>query len=171
MMRQVWNRLQLIFAQGVVTLIGADKVQVKVLDGETLDNIDRVEPYGISYRPKKGSRAYLFFPAGDRSYGVALVIGDKRYQIDLQEGEVALHDDMGQRVHLTRSGITVATPLKCRIEAADIELHASNSLSWDVGGFGERWTATGAGQYEHKTWQVGAVVSWVFLPINPPEGP
>lgn len=105
MIRQVWNRLQLIFAQGVCTLIGADKVQVKVLDGETLDNIDRVEPYGFSYRPKKGSRAHLFFPSGDRSYGVALVIGDKRYQMDLQEGEVALHDDEGNHVHLKRGGV------------------------------------------------------------------
>lgn len=105
MMRQVWNSLRLSIAQGVTTLIGADKVQVRVLDGEPLDNIDRVEPYGLSYRPKKGSRAYLFFPSGDRSYGVALVIGDKRYQMDLQEGEVALHDDEGNHVHLKRGGI------------------------------------------------------------------
>lgn len=105
MMRQIWGRLQLICAQGVTTLIGADKVQVRVLDGEPLDNIDRVEPYGLSYRAKKGSRAYLFFPSGDRSYGVALVIGDKRYQMDLQEGEVALHDDEGNHVHIKRGGI------------------------------------------------------------------
>jgi len=104
-MRQVWNRLQLICAQGVCNLIGADKVQVRVLDGEPLNNIDRVEPYGLSYRPKQGSRAYLFFPSGDRSYGFALVIGDKRYQMDLQEGEVALHDDEGNHVHIQRGGI------------------------------------------------------------------
>lgn len=105
MIRQVWNRLQLLCAQGVTTLIGADKVQVRVLDGETLHNLDRVEPYGLSYRPQPGSRAYLFFPSGDRSYGVALVIGDKRYQMDLQPGEVALHDDEGNHVHLKRGGV------------------------------------------------------------------
>lgn len=118
MMRQIWGRLQLICAQGVTTLIGADKVQVRVLDGEPLDNIDRVEPYGLSYRAKKGSRAYLFFPSGDRSYGVALVIGDKRYQMDLQEGEVALHDDEGNYVHLKRGGI--------------IEVKASNRVIADT---------------------------------------
>ncbi|MBI5919023.1 MAG: phage baseplate assembly protein [Nitrosomonadales bacterium] len=101
----MWNRVQLLCAQGVVTLLGADKVQVRVLDGETLGNIDRAEPYGFSYRPKGGSRAYLFFPAGDRSHGVALVIGDKRYQMDLQEGEVALHDDEGNHVLLKRGGV------------------------------------------------------------------
>lgn len=102
---QVWNRLQLLHAQGVGTLIGADKVQVKVLDGETLDNIDRVEPYGFSNRPHPGCRAYLSFPSGDRSYGVALIIGDKQYQMDLQEGEVALHDDEGNHVLMKRGGI------------------------------------------------------------------
>lgn len=105
MMRQVWNRVQLLCAQGIGTLIGADKIQVTILDGETLNNVDRIEPYGFSYRPKPGCRAHLFFPAGDRSYGVALVIGDKRYQMDLIEGEVALHDDEGNHVYIKRGGI------------------------------------------------------------------
>lgn len=108
MIRQVWNRLQLVCAQGVSTLSSADKIQAKVLDGETLHNLDRVEPYGLSYRAKPGSRAFLFFPSGDRSYGIALVIGDKRYQMDLIEGEVALHDDEGNHVHLKRGGVIEA---------------------------------------------------------------
>lgn len=108
MIRQVWNRLQLMIAQGMTVQIGADQVQVRVLDEEVLNNIDRVEPYGFSYRPKANSRAYLFFPSGDRAYGVALVIGDKRYQMDLAEGEVALHDDEGNHVHLKRGGVIEA---------------------------------------------------------------
>lgn len=108
MIGQVWNRLQLLFAQGKGTLIGADKVQVQVLDSETLNNINRVEPYGFSYRPKPGCQTYLLFPAGDRSYGVAIVIGDKRYQMNLVEGEVALHDDEGNYVHIKRGGIIEA---------------------------------------------------------------
>lgn len=105
MLQQIFHRLQLLCAQGKATLIGADKIQVRVLDGETLDNIDRVESYGFSYRPKPGSRAYLFFPSGDRSYGVALVIGDKRYQMELSEGEVALHDADGNHVHIKQGGV------------------------------------------------------------------
>jgi phage baseplate assembly protein V len=103
-MGQVWHRLQLLFAQGLGLMIGNDKVQVRVLDGEPLNNIDRVEPYGFSYRPKPGCRSYLLFPAGDRSYGVAIIIGDKRYQMMLEEGEVALHDDEENWVHIKRGG-------------------------------------------------------------------
>lgn len=108
MIAQVWRRLQLMFAVGTGELIGNDKVQVTILDGEVLNNIDRVEPYGLSYRPKKGCRAYILFPSGDRARGFALVIGDKRYQMDLQEGEVALHDDEGNHIHLKRGGIIEA---------------------------------------------------------------
>lgn len=105
MIGQVFRRLQLLFAQGVATLVGADRVQAQVLDGEVLDNVARVEPYGFSYRPKAGAQTYLLFPAGDRSYGVAIVVGDKRYQMSLQEGEVALHDDEGNHVHIRRGGV------------------------------------------------------------------
>lgn len=108
MIGQIWARLQLLFAQGVGTLIGADKVQAQVLDDELLNNLHRVEPYGFSYRPKPGSQTYLLFPAGDRSSGVAIVIGDKRYQMNLVEGEVAIHDDEGNWVHIKRGGIIEA---------------------------------------------------------------
>ncbi|ALF87449.1 MULTISPECIES: phage baseplate assembly protein domain-containing protein [Ralstonia solanacearum species complex] len=103
--QQVWARLQLLFAQGVGLVVGASKVQVRVLDEETLDNINRVEPYGFSYRPKAGCQTYLAFPSGDRSYGVALIIGDKRYQMELVEGEIAIHDDEQNWVHIKRGGI------------------------------------------------------------------
>jgi phage gp45-like/uncharacterized coiled-coil protein SlyX len=107
-MQQMWNRLQLLFAHGVSTLVGNDKVQAKVLDGEVLDNLARVEPYGFSYHPQPGSQSYLLFPSGDRSYGVAIMVGDKRYQMDLQSGEVSLHDDIGHSITLQRGGIAVA---------------------------------------------------------------
>lgn len=107
MMGQIFRRLQLLVAQGVATMVGQDKVQVKVQDSEVLGNIKRVEPYGFSHRPHAGSQAYLVFPSGDRSFGIALIVGDAQFNLELQAGEVALHDDLGQKVHLTRSGIEV----------------------------------------------------------------
>lgn len=107
MIGQVWNRLQLIFAQGRGVRINHDKIQVQILDEETLSNIDRVEMYGYSYRAKPGCQAYTAFPSGDRTRGFALIVGDRQYNLVLAEGEVALHDDLGQKVHLTRSGIVI----------------------------------------------------------------
>jgi phage baseplate assembly protein V len=104
MIGQIWTRLQLVIAQGVGTLIGAEVVQCHVLDDETLSNVKRVEPYGFSYRPKAGCQTYLMFPSGDRAHGIAIVIGDKRYQMTLVEGEVAIHDDEENFVHIQRGG-------------------------------------------------------------------
>lgn len=104
-MNQVFDRLKLMIAKSLGLRIGADKVQVRVLDEEPLSNIERVEPYGYSYRPKAGSEVYVVFPNGDRTFGMALIIGDKRYQMTLQEGEVGLHDDEGNWVHIKRDGV------------------------------------------------------------------
>jgi phage baseplate assembly protein V len=119
----VWRRLQLLFAHGVATLLGHQKVQARVLSDEVLPNIDRVEPYGFSYRPKPGAQAYLLFPAGDRSYGVAILIGDKQYNMQLEEGEVALHDDDDNYVHIKRGGeIEVNAKNKITLKAPEIVL-------------------------------------------------
>lgn len=104
MMGQIWRRLQLLAAQGKATLVGAQTVQVQVLDGEVL-KAQRVELYGFSYRPKAGAQVYMVFPGGDRAMGLALVVGDKRYQMDLEEGEAALHDDEGNFVKMGRGGV------------------------------------------------------------------
>lgn len=46
---------------------------------------------------------------GDRSHGVVAVTADRRYRLQVQEGEVAIFDDQGQRVYLKRDGIDVTT--------------------------------------------------------------
>jgi phage baseplate assembly protein V len=108
MASDVFRRLQLLFAQGMAARVGHQKIQARALSDEVLPNIDRVEPYGFSCRPKPGAQAYLLFPSGDRSYGVAIVIGDRQYNMELAEGEVALHDDEGNHVHIRRGGEIVA---------------------------------------------------------------
>lgn len=115
-MNGAWHRLRLMVAQGVATLVGSEYVQVTVLDDETLPKVRRIEPFGISSRPKPGAQVYMVFPSGDRAHGLALVIGDKRYQMDLTEGEVALHDDAGNFVKLGTSGV-VTTKASTKVVA------------------------------------------------------
>lgn len=50
----------------------------------------------------------LLFPDGDRSHAVVVTVSDRRYRLKgLQTGEVAVYDDQGQSVTLTREGIVV----------------------------------------------------------------
>jgi len=170
--RRVGNLL----ARGSVTASNAARkmqtLQVGLLAGEKKDDVEHFEPYGYTARPKSGAEVLAAFFDGDRSHGVVFVVADRRYRLTaLAEGEVALHDDQGQKVHITRTGIVIQSAQKVRIDAADIELHASHSYSWDVHGFGERWTWVSGTTWQHKTWQTGATVTSSTLSINPPEGP
>ena len=149
------------------------RVQASLLKGETRDGVERMMQYGFTSVPHPGAQAIAVFPGGDRSQGIVIAVGDTRYRLKaLADGEVAIHDDLEQKVHLTRTGIIVSSPnLGVRIEAKDIVMHGSHSWSWDVNGFGERWTSLGGTAWEHRTWQQGATVTTVTLPIDPPEGP
>lgn len=176
MMAPLARRIGNMLARGSVSSVnGARKMrtlQIRLMAGEIKDNIEHFEPYGFTSEPLAGAEHLSAFFDGDRSHGVTLVVADRRYRLTgLESGEVAIFDDQGQKVHLTRDGIVIQTAKKCRIDAADIELHASKSYSWDVAGYGERWTWVSGSTWEHKTWQTGATVTDLPQSIKPPEGP
>lgn len=99
-------------ARGSVALANAatkmQTLQLRLLSGEVKDGVEHFEPYGFTSCPKPGAEALVLFLGGDRSHGVAVAVGDRRYRlVGLDEGEVALFDDLGHKVHLTRGGIVV----------------------------------------------------------------
>jgi phage gp45-like len=117
MIQHIWRRLQLMTVSGTVQMLdrqnGKHHVQVSGLDGEVLTNIAHIQPYGFSHSPHAGSQAHIIFPSGDRSYGIALAVGDKQYNMTLQGGEVALHDHAGNYVLIGAGGvITVKSSTK-----------------------------------------------------------
>lgn len=106
------RRLQNMLARGVVAASNAaakmQALQVKLLAGETADALEHFEPYGFTSRPLPGAEVAALFVDGDRSHGLVLVAADRRYRMTgFAEGELAIHDDQGQSVHLTRAGIVV----------------------------------------------------------------
>lgn len=106
------RRVSNMIARGVVSAVTASLkmqgLQVKLLAGEVKDGLEHFEPYGYTSHPKAGAEAVTIFLDGDRSHGVVIVVADRRYRLKgLAAGEVALYDDQGQKIHLTRSGIVV----------------------------------------------------------------
>ena len=176
MLSPLARRVNNMVARGVVLASKASgklqTLQIGLLASEAKDDVEHFEPYGFTSRPKPGAEHVTVFLDGDRSHGITLVVADRRYRLTgLAEGEAALHDDQGQKVHITRDGIVIKTAKKIRIDGANIELHASQSYSWDVNGFGERWTYVSGSTWQHRTWQTGATVTSVTGNIKPPEGP
>jgi len=83
-------------------------LQIRMLAGEVKDSVEHLEPYGFTSHPHAGAEGVAVFPGGDRSHGVVVVVADRRYRLQgLKTGEVALYDDIGQCVHLTREGILI----------------------------------------------------------------
>lgn len=85
-------------------------IQGEFLPGEVREGLEHFEPYGFTSRVKSGAEILAGFFNGDRSHGVVISTSDRRYRLHVQEGEVAIFDDLGQKVHLTRGGIDVVTP-------------------------------------------------------------
>lgn len=115
------------------TLVKADdskKWQEATVIGEVkrkFTNVEVAYPYGYTAVAKppadsqtsEAAEVIIVFPDGDMSHPIVIAIGDRRYRLKgLQEGEVAIYDDLGQKVHLTRNGILVdAGPAKKTIKA------------------------------------------------------
>lgn len=141
-------------------------LQISLRQGEAKDELEHIEPYGFTSCPKPGAEAVTIFFDGDRSHGIALVVGDRRYRLQgLESGEVALHDDQEQKIVLLRDKILIDTPLDFECRAANIKFHATQSYKFDVNGHGQQWLPD-----RINTWQIGEVAGTPH-PINPPEIP
>lgn len=106
------RRIGNMIARGAVSVVNAaskmQTLQVKLMADEVKDGVEHFEPYGFTSHPKAGAEAVGMFFDGDRSHGVVIVVADRRYRLTgLAAGEMAIHDDQGQKVHLTRDGIVI----------------------------------------------------------------
>lgn len=102
--------------------------QVEGLAGELLDGVERATDYGFASHPQPGAEGVLLSIAGVRGQSVIVAVGDRRYRFALAEGEVALFDDLGQSVHLSRDGIRVVSPIKVEIEAPVVAVTATTDI-------------------------------------------
>lgn len=131
------RRLRLMASRAVLSLIsdvpGMQVLQVKMLDGEVRDGIERMQQYGFTSVPLPGAEGVYLSLGADRDHGVIIVADDRRYRIhNLTAGEVAIYTDedkhgsdhrilfkRGKEIHLTAgassivltpAGITITTP-------------------------------------------------------------
>lgn len=133
MNRLAW-RLRLVVSRAVVTLVNdaakMQALQVQLQPDVVRDRVEHFQNYGFTSVPLKGSEGLALAVGASTAHTVVINVDDRRYRLKgLQSGEVALYDDIGHRVHLTRDGIVIdgkAHPVKLvnltklRVEA-DIE--------------------------------------------------
>lgn len=76
--------------------------------GEEFSGRDLVQHYGFASRPKGGAEVLVQV---DGNVVTCIGSDDRRYRLALEDGEAALYDDLGQKVHLSRKGIVLTSPL------------------------------------------------------------
>lgn len=120
LLKPIYRRIRLLLRRGVLT--GSNDapmmrvVQVQLTKDVTLE-MEHPEPYGFSSRALDGAEPIVGNVEG-KSHPVALVLADRRYRIqNMAKGEVAIFDDQGQQVYLTRTGIVIKSALKVTVDA------------------------------------------------------
>jgi phage gp45-like len=106
------------------------EVDVNLSHGEKARGVEHVQPYGFSSRAKapskeadgstKRAEALVVHADGSRSHPVVVAVTDRRFRPKgMQEGEVQVSDDQGQKVYLTRDGIVLSSPKKVTFQVGD----------------------------------------------------
>lgn len=110
LLRPLVRRLQAVVQRGVVS--GVDDgtkmqtLQVRTQAGAVADGVEHMQPWGLAGCPLPGAEHVTVALDGDASHSITIVVADRRYRLTgLAPGEVALHDDRGMCVHLTRAGL------------------------------------------------------------------
>lgn len=115
MLRPLVNQLANICARAIVgrTDDSADmqRLQLDVLESETIDNAEHFQQYGFSSVPLRGAEAVVVFPGGDHAHPLVVAVDDRQHRpTGLEDGEVIVYNNAGASFLLTKDGDIEVTP-------------------------------------------------------------
>ncbi|MEW5422647.1 phage baseplate assembly protein [Amorphus sp. 3PC139-8] len=110
------------FARG--TLVRTDdgphmqEMQVRLLSGERLSGVERIEGYGLTTHPPAGSELVVGFVGSERSHPMVLGVGQRGVRpVGGAAGEVALYDGQGQVIRLAAARVEILSPLPVTVQS------------------------------------------------------
>ena len=119
----------LLFVRGLIKSVKARAGRLGRFDasgriGEEFTNREMMQQYGFSSRPKAGAEC-LMIKAGQSVYMIAS--DDRRYRIDLEEGEVVVYNTESSKVHLKKGGeIEIQCAVKVHVKADKTVIESGN---------------------------------------------
>jgi len=104
------RRIRLFVSRAVISFVDDSRtvqyLQAKINALETVGDIPRYVEYGLSSNPPLGSEALIVFGNGERTNGIVIATSNAKYRVTaLATGEVVVHDNTGQKVYLSQSGM------------------------------------------------------------------
>jgi phage baseplate assembly protein V len=141
-LKSIRDRVMLTVARGVVRLVNdatkLQSAQVSLMAREVRDGIERFQNYGFTAKPHPGAEGVVVFVGGNRDHGLLIAVDDRRYRLTaLEDGEVAIYTDEGDKIHLKRGNeievttatLTVNASTLVQMTAPNIELNAATMLT------------------------------------------
>ena len=127
------GRVRGMVARAIVRLVDdarqAQELQLELLADESQDAVERFQNYGLTSVPHAGAEALVVFAGGLRSHGVVLAVEDRRYRLTgLEDGEVALFDDLGNVIKLGREAVSVTAVTRLTVDAPTVEVTADSVM-------------------------------------------
>ncbi|MTI13369.1 phage baseplate assembly protein V [Sansalvadorimonas verongulae] len=131
------HRLQLMVGRAVIQTVNdagsLQTLQLTVLKDDLREPVERLQNYGLTSHPKKGAECVVLFHGGNRDHGLVIAVDDTRYRLKaLKPGEVALYDDLGNRVVLERERMHVSAVKKLVIDAPATEVNSNMTVNGDT---------------------------------------
>lgn len=127
----------------------------ELLKDELRDGVERMQNYGFTSHPTGGDVAFAAI-GGNREQGIVLVVDDRRYRIPLEAGEVAMYDDLGNKIELLRDMIKVTAVQRVEVEAPTIKIIGNLEV---VGNITTTGTITNNGKHVDSTHQHSGVTA------------
>ena len=94
--------------------------------GESFSKREFIQHYGYASAPLPGAELVIH---AQGNVITCIASDDRRYRFALESGEVALYDDLGQRIHLTRNGIQASSPISITATSPLVNVVASSQVN------------------------------------------
>lgn len=102
------------------------RITLKGFAGESITDREYFQHYGYTSRPLSGAEAIVL---REGNHFIIIASDDRRYRLVIDEGEVAIYDHLGQKIHLKKDNsievitnlLLVKAAVKVRFETPLIE--------------------------------------------------
>lgn len=96
-------------------------LQLLATKREILNGVERFQNYGFTAKPHAGAEGVVVFVGGNRDHGLCIAVDDRRYRLTgLEDGEVAIYTDEGDKIHLKRNNVIEVETQTFRVNAGTV---------------------------------------------------
>ena len=111
------NRIKMVLNRALIDIVNDSTdmqlVQISIMSDEVKTDVERIQDYGFTSKPLKGSEALVGFINGNKDQGIVIKVDNAQYRLKgLEDGEVAMYNNTGAYVKMKKDGEIVMSSEK-----------------------------------------------------------